>query len=107
MINPLGYKILTELLAIGQDTIVSSKSLPLLREVLSDYTNLVSKVLKLYMIQRLGQHICNMLIRANILELYGSPLHHITNVVIPDFYVLRLVMEHMVLCHLYATLVIT
>jgi hypothetical protein len=87
MISPLGYKILTELPAIGQDTIVSSTSLPLSGEVLSNYTELVSKVLKLYMRQRLGQHICKLLICANILELYGSSLHHITDVVILDFYV--------------------
>jgi hypothetical protein len=88
MISPLGYKILTELPAIGQDTIVSSTLLPLSREVLSDYTKLVSKVLKLYTRQRLGQHICNLFICANILELYSSSLHHIMNEVIPDLYVL-------------------
>jgi hypothetical protein len=107
MINPLGYKILTELPIVGQGTIVSSTSLLFLREVLSDYTKLVSKVLKLYTRQRLAQHICNLLICANILELYGSPMHNIPNVVILDFYVHRLVMEHNVLCHLYEALVIT
>jgi hypothetical protein len=88
MINPLGYKILTKLPIVGQDTIVSSTSLPLSREVLSDNTKLVSEVLKLHMRHRLGQHICNLLICANILELYSSPLHHIMNVVILDLYVL-------------------
>jgi hypothetical protein len=107
MMNPLEYKILTELPVVGQDTIVSSTSLPLSREVLSDYTKLVSKVFKLYTRQRLGQHICNLLIYGNILELYSSHLHHIMNVVIPDFYVLRLIMEYRVLHHLYTTLVIT
>jgi hypothetical protein len=107
MISPLGYKILIELPVVVQDTIASSASLPLSREVLSYYTKLVSKVFKLYTRQRLGQQICNLLICANILELYNSSLHHITNIVIPDFYVLRLIMEHRVLCHLYATLVIT
>jgi hypothetical protein len=97
MINPLGYKILMELPVVGQDTIVSSTSLPLSREVLSDNTKLVSEVLKLHTRQRLGQHICKLLICANILELYNSPLHHITNVVIPDLYVLQLIMEHWVL----------
>jgi hypothetical protein len=53
MISPLGYKILIELPVVGQDTIVSSASLPLSREVLSNYTKFVSKVLKLYMRQRL------------------------------------------------------
>jgi hypothetical protein len=88
MISPLGYKILTELPAIGQDTIVSSTLLPLSREVLSDYTKLVSKVLKLYTRKRIGQHICNLFICANILELYSSSLHHIMNEVIPNLYVL-------------------
>jgi hypothetical protein len=88
MINPLGYKILTELPVVGQDTIVSSTSLPLSREVLSYYTNPVLKVFKLYMRHRLGQHICNLLICADILELYNSSLHHIMNIVIPDLYVI-------------------
>ena len=57
MINPLGYKILMNLLVVGQDTIVSSTSLPLLREVLSENTKLVLEVLKLHMRQRLGKHI--------------------------------------------------
>jgi hypothetical protein len=107
MINPLRYKILTDLPIVGQDTIVSLTSLPLSREVLSNYNKLASKVFKPYMRQRIGQQICNLLICANILELYKSPLHHITNVVIPYFYVLRLIMEHWFLRHLYETLVIT
>jgi hypothetical protein len=88
MINPLKYKILMELPSIGQDTIVSSTSLPLSMEVFLDYTNIVSEVLKLHMRQSLGQHSYNMLICANVLELYSSPLHHIMNVVVPDLYVL-------------------
>ena len=107
MINPLGYKILTKLPVVGQDTIISSTSLPLSREVLLDYTKLVSEVLKLHTRQRLGQHICNLLICANILELYISPLQYITNVVILYFCVLQLIMEHGVILHLYVTLVIT
>jgi hypothetical protein len=66
---------------------MASTLLPLSREVLSDYIELVSKVLKLYMRQRLGQQICNLLISANIMELYSSSLHHITNAIILDFYV--------------------
>jgi hypothetical protein len=94
MISPLGYKILTKLPVVGQDTIVSSTSLPLSREVLSDYTNVFLKVIKLYTRHSLGQYIFNLLICPNILELYSSPLHHIMNVVIPYFYVLLLFMEH-------------
>jgi hypothetical protein len=107
MISPLGYKILTELPVVGKDTIVLSTSLPLSREVLSEYTKLVLEVLKLHTRQRLSQHIYNLLIYANILELDNSLLYHVTNVVIPDLYVLRLIMEHWVISHLYATLIIT
>jgi hypothetical protein len=60
--------------------------LPLSREVLSDYTKLVLKVFKLYMRQRIGQHICNLFIHDNILEIYGSSLHHIIDLMILDFY---------------------
>jgi hypothetical protein len=107
MINPLEYKILTKIPVVGQDTIVSSTSLPLSRDVLLDYTKIVSKVLKLHTRQRLSKHICYLLIYANILELHNSLLYHVTNVVIPDLNVLHFIMEHWVLCHLYATLVIT
>jgi hypothetical protein len=67
-------------------TRLASTLFPISREVLSDYTKLVSKVL--YTRQRLGQHINNLFIHANIIELYGSSLDHITNEVIPDLYVL-------------------
>jgi hypothetical protein len=82
-------------------TRLASTLLPLSREVLSNYTKLVSKVLKLYTRQRLGQHINNLFIRANIMELYGSSLHHITNEVISDLYVLRLIMEHIIFIQLW------
>jgi hypothetical protein len=49
MINPLGYKILMEILDVGQDTIVSSTSLPILREILLDNTKLILEIFKLHM----------------------------------------------------------
>jgi hypothetical protein len=63
-------------------TRLTSTLFPLSREVLSYYTNIVSKVLKLYMRQRLGQHICNLFIYANIMELYGSfaPYHECNDI---------------------------
>ena len=91
----------------GQDTIVSSTSLPLSREVPSDYTKLVLEVLKLHTRQRLSQHIYYLLICANILELHNSLLYQVTNVLISYLYVLRLIMEHRVLHYIYTTLVIT
>ena len=90
-----------------QDTIEASILPPLSREVLMNNTKIVSEVFKLHSRQRLSQHIYNMLIYAHILELYSSLLHHVTNVEVQDFYVLRLIMEHRVLCHLHAVLVIT
>jgi hypothetical protein len=68
-------------------TRLASPLLPLSREVLSNYTKLISKVFKLYTRQRLGQHICFMFIHANILELYGYSLHHVIDVMISNLYV--------------------
>ena len=70
-------------------------------------TKLLPEVLKLHYGQWLGSHISYMLIRRNILELHCSPLHHIPDIVILDLDVLRLVMEHWILCQLHATLVVT
>ena len=54
-----------------------------------------------------SQHIDNLFIRANVLELYGSSLHHVTDVMVSDLYVFRLVMKYKILCHFYAALVVT
>jgi hypothetical protein len=35
------------------------------------------------------------------MDIYGSSLHHITNEVIPDLYVLRLIMEHIIFIQLW------
>ena len=81
--------------------------LPLSGKVFSNNTKIVSKVFKLYSRQRLRQLINNFFIGTHILDLYGFLLYHISNVEIPDFYVLWLIVEHWVLRHLYTTLVIT
>ena len=52
---------------------VYPSSLPLAR----DHTKLVPEVHKLHFGQRLGQHICDLLICGNVLELHSSLLHHI------------------------------
>ena len=72
-----------------------------------DNTKLVSEVFKLHTRQRLSQHICNLLICAHILELYNSLLHHVTNIEVSYLYVLRLIMEHGVLCLIHVSLVLT
>ena len=81
--------------------------LPLSGKVIPKNTKLVLKVFVLYSRQRLHQHINNLFISTHILELYVSLMHHISNVEISDFYVLRSIVEHWGLCHLYTTLVIT
>ena len=65
-----------------------SSSLPLSREVLLDYTKLVTKVFKIYLRQSFGQYINNLLIDTHILELYRSLLYHIPYVKISYLYVL-------------------
>ena len=72
---------------------VYPSSLPLVR----DHSKLVSEVLRLHLGQWLGQHICDLLICGNVLELHNSLLHHIVNILIFDLYVLGLVMEHWIL----------
>ena len=62
-----------------------------------DHSKLVSEVLKLNLGQWLGQHVYDLLICGNVLELHNSLLHHITDILVIDLYVLGLVMEHWIL----------
>ena len=78
---------------------VYQSSLPLAR----DHSKLVSKVLKLH----LGQHIHELLIYGNILELDNSLLHHIMDTLVFNLSVLGLIMEHWILWQPYAILVVT
>ena len=41
----------------------------------------------------LGQHVSNLFIHANVLELQGSSLYHVADEMIADLYVLRPVVE--------------
>ena len=86
---------------------ICNSSLPLTREVLLDYTKLVSKVHKLHFLQRFGQHVNYLLICRNILELHCYPLYHISDVMVPDLDELGLFIEHWALCQLHTTLVVT
>jgi hypothetical protein len=55
----------------------------------------------------LGKHIRNMFICANIMELYGSSLHHIKNEVISDPYVLQIIMVHIIFIQIWLSQRIT
>ena len=72
-----------------------------------DHTKLASEVLKLHPGQGLGENIRCLFFCRNILELYCSLLHHVSDVVVFDPDMLRPIMEHWILGHLDATLVIT
>ena len=69
-------------------------------------TKLLPEVLKIHSGQWLHQQITYLFIHHNILELRCSSLHHISDIVILDLDMLRLVMEHRVLQQLYTTLVV-
>ena len=43
----------------------------------------------------------------NVLELQGSSLYHVADEMIEDLYVLRPVVEHRILYHFYAALIVT
>jgi hypothetical protein len=92
---------------MGDQECNSGKKVHCVVLTLSDYTKLISKVLKLYTRWRFGQHVNNFFIRANVLELQGSSLYHVTDEIIVDFYVLQPVVLYRILCHLYAALVVT
>ena len=70
-----------------------------------DYTKFFQKVFKLYMRQRLSQHIFHLFLCRNILELYNSLLYHIPNVLLSNFDMFQLVMKHRVFCQLNRTLI--
>ena len=88
-------------------TIVVPSLFHLMRKFLLNYTKLVIEIFELCSRSRLGQYISNLLIDTHILELNGSLLYHIPYIEISIFYMIRFVMEHRILCHLYTTLVVT
>ena len=72
-----------------------------------DHTKLASEVLKLRPSQGLGENIRCLFFCGNILELYCSLFHHVSDIVIFDPDMLRPIMEYWILGHLDAILVIT
>ena len=72
-------------------------SFPLGENLNLESTKLLAEVLKLHPSQWLRQHIIYLFLHRNILELHCSPLHYITNIVILDLDMLRLVMENWIL----------
>ena len=72
-------------------------SLPLRRNLDLENTKILPELLKLHPIQWLSQHIIYLFVCCNILELHCSSLHHITDIVILDLDMLRLVMEYWII----------
>ena len=76
---------------------LTDSSLPLGRDIDLENTKILPEVLKLHSGQWLHQHISDLFIRCNILELHYSSLYHILDIVILDIDMLRLFMKHWIL----------
>ena len=73
---------------------VSQSSLPLKEGYVLFYSKFFAKVFKLHPGKRLGVNICSLVVCRNILDLNRTFLHHIMYEVIPNLYVLQLVMRY-------------
>ena len=73
---------------------VSQSSLPLKEGYILFYSNSSTKVFKIHPGKRLGVNICSLVVCKNILEIDHTFLHHIMYEVIPNLYVLRLVVKY-------------
>jgi hypothetical protein len=69
-------------------------TLPLIEGDILHHANLVSKVYKLFLRERLGENVHNFLIYGYVLEIYCSLMYHVSDEVIFDLNVLRLVMKY-------------
>ena len=58
------------------------------------YSKSSTKVFKLCLGKRLGKNICSLSIYLDVLLLERTLLHHITNEVILNLYMLRLIVKH-------------
>lgn len=70
-------------------------------------SKLLSKDLELPFQKSFGKYICYLIISINVMESHKSSLHHVSNVVIVDINMLRLVMKYMILSQTNPTLIIT
>ena len=84
-----------------------TSTLPLNERVILHQTKVVSKVLKLCLRQRLSQHISGLLVSRYVPKADSSPLHHVSDIVIPHLNVFRTIMKHMILGKFDTTLVVT
>ena len=70
----------------------ATSTLPLSeRDIVHDLEHL-PKSLELPLNQRLCQHVRNLLICGNKLQLHSTPLHHISNIMVYHLHVLSLIM---------------
>ena len=83
-----------------------NSTLPLSKRGILSNTKLVTKVHKLCQGQWLGQNICRLFCRRNILNIENVLLHHVPDIVISHLNVLRPVVKHRILGELYIALVI-
>jgi hypothetical protein len=86
---------------------VETSTLPLREGHILHHTKIVSEVYKLHPRQRLDENVSNLLICGYVRELYCSLLHHVSDEVIFDLNVLRLVMKYWIFLKLDTSLIVT
>jgi len=69
-------------------------TVPLSEGYILHHAKLVSELFKLLLRQRLGENVCNLLIYGYVLELHCSLLYHVSDEMIFDINLLRLVMKY-------------
>ena len=74
-----------------------TSTLPLSERGILHHTKLVSEVLELRLRQWLSQHIHGLLVSRFIPKANSSPLHHVTDIVVPHLHVFRTIVTHRIL----------
>ena len=92
---------------MGNTSSGTKSTLPLTEEGVPHQAHLVSEEDMVAPWQGLGENICYLNICRYILQLNCPSLNSVTNEVVPDLNMLRLVMKHWILREFYATLIIT
>jgi hypothetical protein len=87
--------------------LVDFSTLPLNKKVIILYPNPVSVIFEFSPGERLRQNVCILIFHRNVLKKHDLQLHTISEMMIPDIYMLRSVMKHKINREFNETLIIT
>ena len=87
--------------------LVDFSTLPLNKKGIILHPNPVSMIFKFAPGERLHQNVCILIFHRNVLKQHDLPLHTISDMMIPDIYMLRSIMKHRIKREFNATLIIT